>query len=120
MSPTGTARLLPWSSPDGKPCFVSGDGTGYVSQLADDVEAAQLDFAAELIDEARRILALRTWTPGELHWLTVELTSALADVHRVAESRGARLSAPDDGPDADDAPDDGDRARPLLPAEAFG
>ncbi|MFE0374758.1 hypothetical protein ACFW1M_04040 [Streptomyces inhibens] len=138
MSPTDTMRLLPWLSPDGKPCFLAGDGTGFVSRLADDVEAVQLDSAAELIKEARRFLEARTWTPGELHLLAVELTTVLANVHRVAESRGGRLPAPDDdGADVDDAGDalddaddalaDGDEALdggvgsgPRLPAEAFG
>ncbi|MGY5124851.1 hypothetical protein [Streptomyces nigrescens] len=126
MGPMDTPRLLPWSSPDGKPCFLAGDGTGYVSRLADDVEAAQLDSAAELIEEARRILDARTWTPGEIHWLAVELASSLADVRRVALSRGARLPVPDDdGPDADEAPSsdhdiNGEGSGPRLPAEAFG
>ncbi|GAA2311103.1 hypothetical protein Scani_60250 [Streptomyces caniferus] len=86
------ARLLPWAGPEGKPCFLLGDGTGYVSRIADAMEAAQLGLAAELITEARRVLAGRTWTSGELHLLTVELTEALVEVHRVAESRGARLA----------------------------
>ncbi|WP_241777665.1 hypothetical protein [Streptomyces sp. CT34] len=89
-----TARLLPWSSADGKPCFVVGDGTGPVSRIADSIEAAQLDSAAELIDESRRVLAGRAWTSGELQLLTVELTDSLDEVHRVARSRGARLPKP--------------------------
>ncbi|MER0482253.1 hypothetical protein ABR737_28610 [Streptomyces sp. Edi2] len=120
------------SSPDGKPCFLVGDGTSYVSRLADNVEAEQLDSAADLMDEARRVFAARTWTPGELHLLAVELASSLANVHRVAKSRGARLPVPDDegpnadgdGPDADEAPSDhdinGEDAGPRLPAESFG
>ncbi|MGW3007625.1 hypothetical protein ACWC9R_02140 [Streptomyces sp. NPDC001219] len=87
-----TPRLLPWSSPDGKPCYLAGDGTGYVSRTADIVEAKQLGSAAELIGEARAVLAGRCWTPGEIHLLAEDLTAALADVHRVAESRGARLA----------------------------
>ncbi|MFI1431023.1 hypothetical protein [Streptomyces lydicus] len=55
-----------------------------------------------------------------MHLLAVELTAALVHVHRVAESRGARLTeAGREAPDADEAPDsDGDG--PRLPAEAFG
>jgi hypothetical protein len=87
-----TPRLLPWSSPDGKPCYLAGDGTGYVSRTADDIEAKQLGSAAELIVEARGVLAGRRWTPGEIHLLAEDLTAALADVHRVAESRGDRLA----------------------------
>ncbi|MFI1736742.1 hypothetical protein [Streptomyces sioyaensis] len=125
MSRNDTARLLPWSSPDGKPCFLVGDGTGYVSRLADEVEEAQLDSAAELIEEAQRILAARAWTPGEIHLLALELTTALADVRRVAESRGARLPVPEhDGPEADEGPGDHDindeGSWLRLPAEAFG
>ncbi|WP_405890155.1 hypothetical protein OG427_15480 [Streptomyces sp. NBC_00133] len=91
---TEALRLLPWAGPEGKPCFLSGDGTGYISRVADNMEAAQLDAAAELLDEAKCVLAERAWTPGELHLLAVQLTESLGDVHRVAESRGARLPAP--------------------------
>ncbi|WP_414505198.1 hypothetical protein [Streptomyces sp. NEAU-L66] len=126
MGPTDTARLLPWSSPDGKPCFLVGDGAGYVSRIADEMEEAQLDSAAELGEEAHRILAGRAWTPGEIHLLALELATSLADVRRVAESRGARLPVPqdDDGPKVDEVHgdqginDEGSRLR--LPAEAFG
>lgn len=86
-------RLLPWTSAEGKPCFLAGDGTGYVSRVADRIEEEQLSSADDLIDEARRMLAGRAWTPGELHLLAVELTASLADVRRVAESRGGRLTA---------------------------
>ncbi|WP_030812180.1 hypothetical protein [Streptomyces sp. NRRL S-337] len=120
MYPTEKPRLLPWSSPDGKPCYLAGDGNGYVSRLADNVEAAQLSSAAELIEEARPLLAGRTWTPEEVHLLACVLTASLADVHRVAESRGARMPAPDDDePDSDAAPGGGDGGKSRLPADAF-
>ncbi|MGW8969759.1 hypothetical protein [Streptomyces platensis] len=86
-------RLLPWTSPDGKPCFLAGDGTGYVSRIADQMEEEQLSSADDLLGEARQVLAARAWTPGELHLLAVELTASLADVRRVARSRGGRLTA---------------------------
>ncbi|WP_438490471.1 hypothetical protein [Streptomyces sp. S186] len=89
-----TARLLPWTSPEGKPCYLlggTGTGTGYVSRLADRVEAEQMDAAAELIEDAGDVLAGRCWTPGELHLLAVELNAHLARIHRVSKSRGARL-----------------------------
>ncbi|MYT33331.1 MULTISPECIES: hypothetical protein [unclassified Streptomyces] len=92
MNPMDTARLLPWSSPEGKPCFLlGGTGAGYVSRLADRVEAEQMDSAAELIEEAGDVLTGRCWTPGEIHLLAVELKAHLIRVHRVSESRGARL-----------------------------
>ncbi|MGW2021957.1 hypothetical protein [Streptomyces decoyicus] len=93
------ARLLPWAGPEGKPCFLVSDGTGYVSRVADSIEAAQLGAAADLTEEALRVLAECTWTPGEIHLLAVELTASLIDVRRIAESRGARLSAAERDPD---------------------
>ncbi|MFF4286419.1 hypothetical protein ACFY0R_14015 [Streptomyces sp. NPDC001633] len=88
---TSTPRLLPWTSPDGKPCLLLGDGDGFISRLADDIEAEQLCYTAELRKEARRMLDGRSWTTGELQLLTVELTEALDAVQRIAESRGERL-----------------------------
>lgn len=99
-----TARLLPWTGPEGKPCYLVGDGTGYVSRLADRMEVEQLDVAADLIDEAQCVLAELKWTPGELHLLAVQLTESLGAVHRVAESRGARLPSPSYVPDEDGDP----------------
>ncbi|MFG2131923.1 hypothetical protein ACGFNV_29490 [Streptomyces sp. NPDC048751] len=94
MSSPEQPRLLPWTGPDGKPCYLSSDRTGYVSRLADDMESSQLAEAGELLEEARRVLGGRQWTSGELHLLAVELLAALTNVHRIAESRGARLPAP--------------------------
>ncbi|MGV4929458.1 hypothetical protein K2224_10700 [Streptomyces sp. BHT-5-2] len=88
-NPMDTARLLPWTSPDGKPCYLlGGNGTGYVSRLADKVEAEQMNSAAKLIEEACGILTDCTWSPGEIQLLAVELNHHLAKVHRVSESRG--------------------------------
>ncbi|MFF3378473.1 hypothetical protein ACFYXF_36645 [Streptomyces sp. NPDC002680] len=80
----------------------------------------QLGLAGSLLKEARIMLDGRNWTPGELHLLAVQLTEALTDVHRVAESRGARLSVPswDDSDLADD--DDGDCGSCAEPTEAVG
>ncbi|WP_330477772.1 hypothetical protein OG301_13960 [Streptomyces platensis] len=120
MNPMDDARLLPWLSAEGNPCFLVGDGTGYVARLADAMEEEQLDSAGELIEEALRLLAGLSWTPGELHLLAVELTTALTDVRRVAKGRGVRLAAlgtdAPDGGDGDDGDDDGSQ----RPAEAFG
>ncbi|MER6549518.1 hypothetical protein [Streptomyces sp. NPDC001250] len=108
-------RLLPWAGPEGKPCYLAGDGSGsYLSRLADNMEAVQLGLAADLVEEAKRIFDGRKWTPGELHLLAVQLTEALTDVHRVAESRGARLAdSAWDGPDVSDDEDEDDLARPV-------
>ncbi|KUO21888.1 hypothetical protein [Streptomyces dysideae] len=118
MSLTNQTRLLPWAGPEGKPCYLAGDGTGYLSRLADNMESAQLGLAGELVQEAQRVLDGRQWTPGELHLLTVQLTEALTNVHRIAVSRGARLPAPAyddigalDKPDDED--DDQDAVQPV-------
>ncbi|MEW2495512.1 hypothetical protein AB0942_18580 [Streptomyces nodosus] len=93
---TEQLRLLPWAGPEGKPCYLAGDGVGYLSRLADNMEATQLGLAVELFQEAKQVLKERQWTPGELHLLAVQLTEALGNVHRIAVSRGARLPTPDD------------------------
>lgn len=94
VSPEGRLRLLPWAGPGGKPCYLSGEGTGYLSRLADDMECVQIGLAGELLEEARRVLDERQWTQGELHLLAAHLTEALANVHRIAVSRGDRLPSP--------------------------
>ncbi|QFR02934.1 hypothetical protein F9278_31390 [Streptomyces phaeolivaceus] len=94
---TGRApRLLPWVTDGGKPCYLAADssGSGYLSRLADNMESVQLGLAADLVKEARGILDGRQWTAGQLHLLALQLTECLTDVHRVAESRGARLPQP--------------------------
>lgn len=85
-------RLLPWTTSEGGPCYLVGDGTGYVSRLADDIEAVQLDMAEDLLGHAGALLAERRVTHAELHYLAQRLTESLRDVKRVAESRGARLA----------------------------
>lgn len=102
---TSTGRLLPWSSPEGKPCYLIGDGTGYVSRVADNVESVQLDMAAELLDHAADMLDDRQVTPEQLRFVVARMVEALRDVHRIAKSRGARLPTPAyDSPDECDAP----------------
>lgn len=85
-------RLLPWVSDDGKPCYVVGDGTGFVSRRADEVEATQLSMADELLGHAADLLGDRAATAPQVRFLAGCLVRALCDVCRVAESRGARLA----------------------------
>ncbi|MFF2810547.1 hypothetical protein ACFVT2_25915 [Streptomyces sp. NPDC058000] len=119
MNPMYSARLLPWSSPEGKPCFLlGGTGTGYVSRLADRVEAEQMDSAAELIEDAGDVLAGRSWTPGELHLLAVELNAHLARVHRVSKSRGARLLQLEGAADKDEGDGEGDAGDDSAASDA--
>ncbi|WP_307782042.1 hypothetical protein [Streptomyces sp. MBT65] len=88
---TDQGRLLPWTTLDGNPCYVVGDGAGYVSRMADDVEDVQLGMADELLGHADAILAAHRATGAELRYLARRLVESLSDVRRIAESRGARL-----------------------------
>ncbi|WP_327703387.1 hypothetical protein OG530_17535 [Streptomyces decoyicus] len=94
-----TVRLLPWSSPDGNPCFLAGDGSGYVSRVADSIEMMQLDVADELLGHADDMLGDPKATVRELRFLATELATALRDTRRIAVSRGARLSSSVPGSD---------------------
>ncbi|MGW0862960.1 hypothetical protein [Streptomyces sp. NPDC002611] len=111
MSTTRTARLLPWSTPDGNPCFLLGDGQGYLSRVADRVESVQLDMAGELLDHATDMLADRKVTPDQLRFVLARMSEALRDVHRIAESRGARMPVPD----ADEEEDAASRPAEVSP-----
>lgn len=97
---TGLAgpRLLPWTTPDGNPCYLSTDGRGYLSTLADSIEAVQLGMGEELLEHAREVLTpgARALSATEYRWLASRLAEALTDVLRVAESRGQRIPDPEE------------------------
>ncbi|MFD8421635.1 hypothetical protein [Streptomyces sp. NPDC059466] len=87
-------RLLPWTGPEGKPCYLSTDDrNGFMSRLADNIESIQLGSAAELLDHALEFLAEKQADPEELRLLARELAGALRDVLRVATGRGHLLEA---------------------------
>ncbi|MFD4763515.1 hypothetical protein ACFWOJ_33120 [Streptomyces sp. NPDC058439] len=91
-------RLLPWSSTEGKPCFlVTDDQSSHLSRLADEMEAAQLDIGADILDHARTVLADTMSPYGEVRYAGIRLAECLGDVLRVAESRGMRLPITDIG-----------------------
>ncbi|MFB6847900.1 hypothetical protein ACFCXS_23995 [Streptomyces sp. NPDC056373] len=91
--PRRTLRLLPWTGPEAKSCFLITDGAGRLSRLADLAEATQLDMGARLLAHAEDLLPDATET--QLRFLAERLTEALRDILRVAESRG---QAHGDGP----------------------
>ncbi|MGW0708093.1 hypothetical protein ACWD4G_19425 [Streptomyces sp. NPDC002643] len=87
-----TLRLLPWPSPEGKPCYVATDSEGgYVSRLADQMEAGQLTLATEVLGYARKVLDAPSPPYTEVRFTAVRLAECLSDALRVAESRGGRL-----------------------------
>ncbi|MFJ3587460.1 hypothetical protein ACIQUY_29615 [Streptomyces sp. NPDC090231] len=104
MSPHNELRLLPWLCPEDKPCYLStDDNRGYLSRLADNIEATQLGMATDLLKIASALLGDEGAEPDELRLLAADLAVSLRAVHRVAKSRGHRLSKPAlPGRDSDD------------------
>ncbi|MEV0640125.1 hypothetical protein AB0I77_35355 [Streptomyces sp. NPDC050619] len=90
-------RLLPWSGPEGNPCYLLTDDNegGYLSRLADNIESVQLGMGSELLGHAKELLDDPKAGTHELRYLSARLTEALRDAVRVAESRGARLPVSD-------------------------
>ncbi|MFD7715435.1 hypothetical protein [Streptomyces sp. NPDC059814] len=89
MTPPNELRLLPWSGPGDKPCYLSTDDPdGYMSRLADSVEAVQLDTASALLVDASEAAYNQETSLDEMRCLVKELTGALRDIFRVATSRG--------------------------------
>lgn len=98
MSGLSELRLLPWLSADGKPCFLApGDDGGTVSRLADETEARQLAVGTDVLGAACRVLGDPLSPNAEVRYAAIRLTECLADVLRVAESRGRRLTGAGDG-----------------------
>ncbi|MFF5849097.1 hypothetical protein ACFY6Q_07435 [[Kitasatospora] papulosa] len=93
MTAPNEMRLLPWTGPEGRPCFLSTDDRGgYMSRLADHIEAVQLGTAAELLEEAAEALDDQDVDLTDLRCLGHALTGSLRDVLRVAASRGHLLT----------------------------
>ncbi|MEK9520053.1 hypothetical protein MIU24_11670 [Streptomyces venezuelae] len=96
MTPHNELRLLPWTGPDGKPCYLSTDDEGsHLSRLADSTEALQLGRAADLVSHTLEVLEDEVTELEELRQLAADLTEALKAALRVATSRGHRLPALD-------------------------
>ncbi len=57
QNPFTRPHLLPWTTPEGKPCFLSTDSDdSLLSRLADDIEEAQLDSGEQVLAGARAVL----------------------------------------------------------------
>lgn len=96
MNDQEPARLLPWPSEGGKPCFLApGSEGGFLWRLADEMEAVQLTMGAEVLNHARKILSDPKASATELRYVGARLSECLGDALRVAESRGARLPMTD-------------------------
>ncbi|MEU1866798.1 hypothetical protein [Streptomyces gardneri] len=114
MTAHSELRLLPWSGPDGKPCYLStDDDSSHLSRLANATEAIQLGLADDLMTHALEVLDDEQAGAEDLRNLSTDLIGALRDTLRVATSRGQRLSTPQ--PSAQEG-----NGNPQLPAAAFG
>ncbi|WP_460107926.1 hypothetical protein [Streptomyces sp. YKOK-J1] len=97
MDARTTLRLLPWSSPEGNPCFLANASEGgYLSRLADETEDLQLSECLEVLVAARKLLGDPLSPNVEVRYTAIRLSECLADALRVAESRGRRLPSSGD------------------------
>lgn len=79
-----------------------GEG-GYVSRLADEMEAMQLSMGTDVLGLARKVLDDPASLAAEVRYAGVRLAECLRDVLRVAESRAMRLPVADRVEDVGDA-----------------
>ncbi|MFF2812757.1 hypothetical protein ACFVT2_37425 [Streptomyces sp. NPDC058000] len=88
------ARLLPWDGPDGQSCYLLTDraGAGRVSRYADQVEEVHLSMSLGLLEHAEPLIDDPAADAGQLRFLSAQLSTALRDAVRVAESRGDLLA----------------------------
>ena len=85
-------RLLPWTTPEGNPCFLSTDSDlSRLSLLADDIEAAQLDSGEQVLKGARALLGDPKAGERAVRFALTRAAESLADVLRIAVSRGGRI-----------------------------
>ncbi|KUN94488.1 hypothetical protein [Streptomyces caeruleatus] len=92
MNAPDELRLLPWATPDGKPCYLSADNDhSRLSRLADDMEVAQLDSGEQVLAGARAVLADSKAGERAVRFALTRAVESLGDALRVATSRGRRI-----------------------------
>ncbi|WP_033324365.1 hypothetical protein [Streptomyces yerevanensis] len=91
-----TLRLLPWTTPEGKPCYLSTDNDeSRLSLLADDVEAAQLHSGEQVLAGAKAVLVDAKAGERAVRFALTRAVESLGDVLRIAASRGTRIPMTD-------------------------
>ncbi|WP_329038295.1 hypothetical protein OHT61_13815 [Streptomyces sp. NBC_00178] len=86
-------RLLPWNSPEGRPCYLSTDHPdSRLSSLADEVEAELLSCGEAVLSGAEAVLADAAAGEGAVRFALTWTTESLRDVLRVAHCREGRTS----------------------------
>jgi hypothetical protein len=92
MSTADSLRLLPWTTPEGNPCYLSTDSDdSRLSRLADDLEEAQLDSAEQVLAGAMAVLADPKAGERAVRFALTRAAECLADMLRIAVSRGERI-----------------------------
>ncbi|MEW9509563.1 sulfatase [Streptomyces bacillaris] len=95
MTDTSQLRLLPWRSPDGKPCYLSSSNPhSRFSRLADEVEEEQIECGNAVLEGAHEVLADEAAGEVALRFALRHALMSLRDVLLVAYSRGQRLPDP--------------------------
>ncbi|CAM5672114.1 MULTISPECIES: hypothetical protein [unclassified Streptomyces] len=85
-------RLLPWTTPDGNPCYLRADSDhSTLSRLADDIEAAQLGSGEQVVAGAKAVLADPGAGERAVRFALTRAVESLDDALRVAVSRGRRI-----------------------------
>ncbi|MCC9707778.1 hypothetical protein E4N62_22350 [Streptomyces sp. MNU76] len=94
-------RLLPWTTPDGKPCYLDPDTAhpGALSLLADSVEASQLGSAEKVLAGSKAVLGDGAAGERAVRFALTRAVESLEDVVRIAVSRGWRIQRTADAPD---------------------
>ncbi|WNZ10470.1 hypothetical protein [Streptomyces sp. 11x1] len=94
-------RLLPWTTPDGKPCYLDPDTArpGALSLLADSVESSQLGSAEEVLAGSKAVLGDEAAGERAVRFALTRAVESLEDVVRIAVSRGWRIQRTADTPD---------------------
>lgn len=89
------------------------------SRVADRIEDVQLDMADGLLGHAADLLGDGKATDRQLRFLGEQLSAALRDVRRVAESRGGmrmqHITAAEDGQQGGEEGGDGHPGQPWTP-----
>ncbi|MER6674425.1 hypothetical protein [Streptomyces sp. NPDC000983] len=87
-------RLLPWTTPEGKPCYLSTDEAepGPLSRRADELEEALLASGEQVLAGAAAVLADSAAGERAVRFALSRAVESLGDALRVAVSRGGRIT----------------------------
>lgn len=95
MIETSQLRLLPWRSPEGKPCYLStSDPNSRISRLADTMEEEQIECGNVVLEGAQEVLADQVAGEVAVRFALTQAVLSLREVLLVAHSRGQRLPDP--------------------------